>query len=73
MHNSEIRLECLKLAHRPDRSAQENIAVAREYLSWVGAIPTTAETQPGDGSKAAKLAPPNKRTSLPKTGAKASE
>lgn len=73
MHNSEIRLECLKLAHRPDRSASENIATAREYLSWVGAIPTTAETQPGDGSKEAKLAPPNKRTSLPKDDGKPSK
>ena len=73
MHNSEIRLECLKLAHRPDRSPQENLAVAREYLAWVGAIPTTAETQPGDGSKAAKLAPPNKRTSLPNSDGKPSK
>lgn len=73
MHNTEIRLECLKLAHRPDRSAQENIAVARDYLGWVNAIPTTAETQPGDGSKAAKLAPPNKRTSLPKADEQSSK
>lgn len=64
MNYESIRLECLKLAHRPDRSPQEVIATAREYLAWVGGkLPTTAETQPGDSSKVSKTSAPSKRTS----------
>lgn len=59
MQNSEIRLECLKLANKPGLSPKEIISTAREYLAWVGGstAPTTAERQPDDGPKAAKLAP----------------
>jgi hypothetical protein len=57
MQNSEIRLECLKLAHRPDRPPQEVIATAREYLAWVGGVnPTTAE-RPGGSLEEGKPAP----------------
>jgi hypothetical protein len=71
---SEIRLECLKLAHRPGLSPQEVISIAREYLVWVGAVPpTTQETGPDDSQKVGKnkLAPTNPRISLPKVAAKA--
>lgn len=64
MNYESIRLECLKLAHRPDRSPAEVIAAAREYLAWVGGkLPTTGESQPGDGSKVSKSSAPVKRTS----------
>lgn len=57
-HSAEIRLECLKLAHRPGLSPQEVIATAREYLAWVGGTPNpTTLTGPGDSSKESKLAP----------------
>jgi hypothetical protein len=65
MQNPEIRLECLKLAHRSGLSPQEIIAMAREYLAWVGAtIPITPEKGPGDRSKVIKLAP-NKLSDKP--------
>jgi hypothetical protein len=73
-HDPEVRLECLKLAHRPDRSPSEVIAVAREYLAWVGGVPvpTTGENRPGDSQKVGKTAPADPaRTSLPKSAAKA--
>ena len=60
MQTPEMRLECLRLAHRPDRSASEVIAVAREYLAWIGGVvpQTTGENQPDDGGKERKkLAP----------------
>lgn len=60
MQSFEIRLECLRLAHRPDRSPSEVIAAAREYLQWVGGVvpQTTGENQPADGLKESKkLAP----------------
>jgi len=58
MQNSEIRLECLKLAHRPDRAPAEVIAAAREYLAWVGGVidPTTA-LRPGGSLEEGKPAP----------------
>ena len=66
-HDAEFRLECLKLAHRPDRSPAEVIAAAREYLAWVGGVVPTTPQGPGDGSKVVKLAPADSaRTSLPK-------
>lgn len=57
MHNPEIRLECLKLAHRADKSPKEVIATAREYLEWVGSgaslnISTTLAREPSDNLKA---------------------
>jgi hypothetical protein len=58
MQNSEIRLECLKLATKPGLSPKEIIATAREYLAWVGGeIPTTGASQPGGSSKVSKSAP----------------
>ena len=56
MQNLEIRLECLKLAHRPDRSPQEVIAAAVEYLNWVGETnpQITDDSQPADIQKAGK-------------------
>jgi hypothetical protein len=59
MQNSEIRLECLRLAHRPGLSPSEVIATAREYLAWVGGAPSTPITPagPDDRSKVSKLAP----------------
>jgi len=72
-HTPEIRLECLKLAHRPDRSPQEVIAMAREYLAWVGGVPVPITPEgPGDSQKVGKTAPADSaRTSLPKSAAKA--
>lgn len=64
MSSPEIRLECLKLAHRHDRSPAEVIDAAKEYLKWVGGhLPTTGSGQPGDSSKASKQLAPVKRTS----------
>lgn len=59
MQNSEIRLECLKLAAKPGLSPKEIIATAREYLAWVGGeiTPTTSEKRPADSPKASKSAP----------------
>ena len=58
MQNSEIRLECLKLASKPGLSPKEIIATAREYLAWVGGeVPTTSAKRPDDSSKAGKSAP----------------
>jgi hypothetical protein len=72
-HNTQIRLECLKLAHRADRSPSEVIAMAREYLAWVGGATAPITPQgPGDSQKVGKLAPAvSARTSLPKSAAKA--
>lgn len=65
LSQAEIRLQCLQLAHRADRTPEEVISNARKYLAWVGgSIPTTDESQPGDGSKEIKSAPRN-RTSSP--------
>jgi hypothetical protein len=66
MHKPEIRLECLKLAHRPGLSPQEVISVAREYLAWVGGVvdPTTA-ARPGDSLKEGKPAPSVSRSDKP--------
>jgi hypothetical protein len=60
MQNSELRLECLKLAHRQGLSPSEVIATAREYLAWVGGVaaPTTPEMGPDDGSKVSKKSAP---------------
>lgn len=59
MQSPELRLECLKLAHRPGLSPSEVISTAREYLAWVGGAPApiTPATGPDDSSKASKLAP----------------
>lgn len=66
MQNLEIRLECLKLAHRADRSPSEVIAMAREYLAWVGGVvdPITA-ARPGDSLKEGKPAPSVSRSDKP--------
>lgn len=72
-HASEIRLECLKLAHRPGLSPQEVIGIAREYLAWVGAVPPTTQVpEPDDSQKDGKnkLAPTNHRISPPKVAGK---
>jgi hypothetical protein len=71
-HNSQIRLECLKLAHRADLPPDEVIAKARTYLAWVNGVsaPTTL-TGPGDSQKVGKSAPAvSARTSLPKSAGK---
>jgi|GEM_PF-2988002 hypothetical protein len=59
MQPHEIRLECLRLAHRPGLSPHEVIATAREYLGWVDGVagPTTPARGPGDSSKVSKPAP----------------
>ena len=56
MQTSELRLECLKLAHRPDRSPAEVIAAANEYLEYLSSdqLQITAEEQPADGPKEGK-------------------
>ena len=68
MQTAEIRLECLRLAHRPDRSPAEVIAVAREYLGWVGGIQPqiTDDNQPADIPKVGrkKIDPVNSDKSL---------
>ena len=67
MQNSEIRLECLKLAQRPGLSPSEVIATAREYLAWVGGAtaPTTSDPRPDDRSKVSKLSAPRKSADKP--------
>lgn len=70
----DLRLECLKLAHRPGLSPHEVISIAREYLAWVAPVPITQATEPDDSQKAGKntTAPTrNARTSLPTGAAKA--
>lgn len=67
MQSTEIRLECLRLAHRLDRSPAEVIAIAREYLGWVGSIPQTTDVnQPADIPKVGrkKIDPVNSDKSL---------
>lgn len=65
MSQAEIRLECLKLAHRHDRMPGEVTATAEHYVKWVCASsPTTDESRPGDNPKEGKkLAPAKGRTS----------
>jgi len=71
MHNAEIRLECLKLAHRAGLSPQEIIATAREFLAWVGGVPDpTTAPRPGDSLKEGKPAPSVSRTDKPLEAAK---
>lgn len=50
MQTVEIRLECLRLAHRADKSPQDVIETAKEYLRWVGGnVPQiTDSNQPAD-------------------------
>ena len=72
-HSSQIRLECLKLAHRADQSPEEVIAKARMYLAWVGGVGNQTTPQgPGDRSKESTMAPTvTARTSPKKTAASA--
>ncbi|MEN9417108.1 MAG: hypothetical protein RI988_728 [Pseudomonadota bacterium] len=51
-----IRLDCLRLAYRSDKSPGEVMEVARLYLDFVrsGGPPPTSES-PADGPKAGKL------------------
>lgn len=66
MQNSEIRLECLKLASRPGLSPGEVIAAARDYLAWVNGVPDpTTATRPGDSLKEGKPAPSVSRSDKP--------
>lgn len=58
MQESEIRLECLKLACRPGLDPNEIIATARVYLGWVSGTPTTPEQGPGKGQR---LLPPERQ------------
>lgn len=69
MQNAEIRLECLKLAHRAGLSPDEVIATARTYLAWATGAqsPTTATAAswPGDSLKAGEPAPSVSRSDKP--------
>jgi len=66
-HSAVIRLECLKLAHRADRSPDEVIANARQYLAWVSGVGNqTTPKGPGDSSKESTLAPTVSARTSPK-------
>lgn len=65
MQTAEIRLECLKLAHRPDLSPADVTARADDYARWVGGgtdAPTTRQG-PDDTPKEEKNQAPANRTS----------
>lgn len=71
MHNSEIRLECLKLASRPGLSPLEIIAAARDYLAWVNGVPDPITAlRPDDSLKEGKPAPSVSRSDKPLDQAK---
>ena len=73
MQTHEIRLECLKLAHRHDRTADEVLAQARTYAAWVGGVPDLSTTPrgPNDIPKEETLAPLSNPRTSPSKGAKA--
>jgi hypothetical protein len=66
MHNSEIRLECLKLASRPGLSPHEIIAAARDFLAWVNGMPDPiTAARPDDSLKEGRPAPSVSRSDKP--------
>jgi hypothetical protein len=67
LQDPQIRLECLKLATKPNLAPHEAIAAAGDYLAWVAGVPDNSK-EPGAGSTTATSAPalPDKP---PKSGA----
>jgi hypothetical protein len=59
MQTEEIRLECLKLAHRADQSPEEVVAKATAYFNWISEIPAVQTTaRPDDAPKVEKNSGP---------------
>ena len=71
MQTADIRLECIKLAHRHDLSADEVIARATTFANWIssGLDAPTTHSGPDDAPKVEKNSAPAIRTS-PSTSAK---
>ena len=65
MSQAEIRLECLKLAHRHDRTPGEVLATAECYARWLmQPSADNRDERPADSPKEGKkLAPAKGRTS----------
>ena len=65
MSQAEIRLECLKLAHRHDRTPGEVLATAECYARWLmQPNADNRDKRPDDSPKAGnKIKAPRNRTS----------
>lgn len=69
MQTEEIRLECLKLAHRHDQSNEEVVAKATAYFNWISgeSKPQTTLTRPDDAPKVEKNSGPGINRTSPQT------
>jgi hypothetical protein len=72
MQTAEVRIECIKLAHRHDLSADEVIARATAFANWItgGSDAPTTLTGPDDAPKVEKNTVPANNRISPSPGAK---
>lgn len=72
MQTVEVRIECIKLAHRHDLSADEVIARATTFANWItgGSDAPITLQGPDDAPKVEKKSVPDTARISPSPGAK---